>query len=62
MSRCLDAFNAFHLAARNSDLSMAEALNDPLIRSVMEADGVDAELLETEFLQIAERRAEALEA
>jgi hypothetical protein len=62
MNRCLDAFNAFHLAARNSDLSMAEALNDPLIRSVMEADGVDAELLETEFLQIAERRAEALEA
>lgn len=62
MSRCLEAFNAFSLAARNSDLSMAEALNDPLIRTVMEADGVDPEALESEFLQIAESRAEALEA
>lgn len=62
MSRCLDAFNAFSLAARNSELSMAEALNDPLIRSVMEADGVDPEVLESEFLQIAESRAESLEA
>jgi len=61
MSRCLDAFNAFSLSARNSELSMAEALNDPLIRSVMEADGVDAEALETEFLLIAESRAEAAE-
>jgi hypothetical protein len=62
MNRCLDAFNAFSLATRNSDLSMAEALNDPLIRTVMEADGVDPEILECEFLQIAESRAEALEA
>ncbi len=62
MSRCLEAFNAFSLAARNSDLSMAEALNDPLIRTVMEADGVDPEALESEFLQIAESRAETLEA
>ncbi len=62
MSRCLDAFNAFSLAARNSELSMAEALNDPLIRSVMEADGVDPEVLESEFLLIAESRAESLEA
>lgn len=62
MSRCLDAFNAFSLSARNSELSMAEALNDPLIRIVMDADGVDPEALETEFLQIAEDRAEALEA
>jgi hypothetical protein len=61
MSRCLDAFNAFHLSARNSELSMAEALSDPLIRTVMEADGVDAEALETEFLAIAESRAETLE-
>lgn len=56
MSRCLEAFNAFSLAARNSDLSMAEALNDPLIQTVMEADGVDPETLETEFLRIAESR------
>ena len=62
MSRCLDAFNARSLPARNSELSMAEALNDPLIRTVMAADGVDPEALETEFLQVAERRAEALEA
>ena len=62
MSRCLDAFNAFSLSARNSELSMAEALNDPLIRTVMKADGVDPEALENEFLLIAERRAEALEA
>lgn len=62
MSRCLEAFNAFSLAARNSDLSMAEAMNDPLLRTVMEADGVDPEALETEFLQIAQSRAEALEA
>ncbi|HRF10086.1 MAG TPA: hypothetical protein PL193_15785 [Xanthobacteraceae bacterium] len=61
MSRCLEAFNAFSLAARNSDLSMAEAMNDPLLRTVMEADGVDPEALETEFLQIAQSRAEALE-
>lgn len=61
MSRCLEAFNAFSLAARNSDLSMAEALNDPLIRTVMEADGVDPKVLESEFLQVAERRAEAPE-
>ena len=57
MSRCLEAFNAFSLAARNSDLSMAEAMNDPLLRTVMEADGVDPEALETEFLQIAQSRA-----
>jgi hypothetical protein len=62
MSRCLDAFNAFSLAARNSELNMAEALNDPLIRTIMDADGVDPEILETEFLQIASSRAEALEA
>lgn len=62
MSRCLEAFNAFSLAARNSDLSMAEAMNDPLLRTVMEADGVDPEALETEFLQIAQSRAETLEA
>ncbi len=62
MSRCLEAFNAFSFAARNTELSMAEALNDPLIRAVMAADGVDPEALEAEFLQIAERRAEALDA
>jgi hypothetical protein len=61
MSRCLEAFNAFSLSARNTDLSMAEALSDPLIRTVMQADGVDPEALETEFLQIAESRAEALQ-
>lgn len=61
MSRCLDAFNAFSPAARNSELSMAEALNDPLIRTVMEADGVDPEALESEFLRIAADRAEALD-
>lgn len=59
MSRCLDAFNAFSPSARNSELSMAEALADPLIRTVMAADGVDPEALETEFLLIAESRAEA---
>ncbi len=62
MSRCLEAFNAFSLAGRNSDLGMAEALNDPLIRTVMEADGVDRDILEAEFLRVAERRAEAIEA
>jgi len=41
---------------------MAEAMNDPLLRTVMEADGVDPEALETEFLQIAQSRAETLEA
>jgi len=61
MSRCLEAFNAFSLSARNTELSMAEALSDPLIRTVMHADGVDPEALETEFLQIAESRAEALQ-
>lgn len=61
MSRCLDAFNAFSPACGNTELSMAEALNDPLIRTVMEADGVDPEALETEFLRIAESRAEALQ-
>jgi hypothetical protein len=61
MSRCLDAFSARLPAVRNTELSMAEAMNDPLIRTVMEADGVDPEALETEFLQIAESRAEALE-
>ena len=61
MSRCLDAFNAFSLSARNSELSMAEALNDPLIRTVMEADGVDPEALETEFLAIAESRTDQIE-
>ncbi len=61
MSRCLDAFSACLPAVRNTELSMAEALNDPLIRTVMEADGVDPEALETEFLLIAENRAEALE-
>jgi len=60
MSRCLSAFNAFSPSARNSELNMAEALNDPLIRTVMEADGVDPEALKTEFLQIVETRAEAL--
>jgi hypothetical protein len=40
---------------------MAEALNDPLIRTVMEADGVDPEVLESEFLRVAERRAETPE-
>lgn len=62
MSRCLDAFNARSLSARNSELSMAEALTDPLIRTVMEADGVDPELLKVEFLQIAETRAAGTEA
>jgi hypothetical protein len=40
---------------------MAEALTDPLIRTVMEADGVDPEALETEFLAIAESRSEVLQ-
>ena len=62
MNRCLEAFNAFSLSACNSELSMAEALSDPLIRTVMEADGVDPAALETEFLTIAERRTEALQA
>jgi hypothetical protein len=62
MSRCLDAFNARSLAARNTDLSMAEALADPLIRTLMDADGVDAKALEHEFLRIAEHRETALEA
>jgi hypothetical protein len=61
MSRCLDAFNARSLAARNTDLSMAEALSDPLIRTLMDADGVDPETLEHEFLLIAESREEAVE-
>ncbi len=56
MSRCCDAFNAFSLSARNSELSVTEALNDPLIQTVMEADGVDPEALETEFRLVAERR------
>jgi hypothetical protein len=47
MSRCLEAFSACLPAVRNTELSMAEALNDPLIRTVMEADGVDPEALET---------------
>ena len=38
---------------------MAEALNDPLIQSVMEADGVDPEVLASEFRLVAERRADA---
>ena len=59
MSRCLDAFNARSLPARNSELSMAEALNDPLIQVLMEADGVDPDTLKAEFLQIAESRAVA---
>ncbi len=61
MSRCLEAFNARSLAARNTDLSMAEALADPLIRTLMDADGVDAERLEHEFLQIAESREASVE-
>ncbi len=61
MSRCLEAFNARSLAARNTDLSMAEALADPLIRALMDADGVDVERLEHEFLQIAERREATVE-
>jgi hypothetical protein len=60
MSRCLDVFSARLPAVRNTELSMAEALNDPLIRTVMEADGVDAEALETEFLAI-ESRSETLQ-
>lgn len=61
MSRCLDAFSACLPAVRNTELSMAEALNDPLIRTVMEADGVDPEALKTEFLLIAEIRAETIQ-
>ena len=61
MSRCLDAFNARSLAARNTDLSMAEALTDPLIRTLMDADGVDAEALADEFLRIAESREAVVE-
>ena len=61
MSRCLDAFNARSLAARNTDLSMAEALSDPLIRTLMDADGVDPELLEDEFLRIAEARGDSIQ-
>lgn len=61
MSRCLDAFNARSLAARNTDLSMAEALSDPLIRTLMDADGVDPELLEDEFLRIAEAREDSIQ-
>jgi hypothetical protein len=61
MSRCLDAFNARSLSARNTDLSMAEALSDPLIRTLMDADGVDPETLEGEFLRIAESRDASIE-
>lgn len=61
MSRCLEAFNAFSLPACNSEISMADALTDPLIRTVMEADGVDPEALEAEFLRIAEYRESALQ-
>jgi hypothetical protein len=61
MSRCLDTFSACLPAVRNTELSMAEAMNDPLIRTVMEADGVDPEALETEFLAIAAHREVALE-
>jgi hypothetical protein len=61
MSLCLDAFSACLPAVRNTEMSMAEAMNDPLILTVMEADGVDREALETEFLAIAESRSEALQ-
>ncbi|HMN52091.1 MAG TPA: hypothetical protein PKB01_08535 [Xanthobacteraceae bacterium] len=40
---------------------MAEALNDPLIRSVMDADGVDVGQLQAEFERIAESREAALQ-
>lgn len=62
MSRCLEAFNACAPAARNTDLSMAEALRDPLIRTLMDADGVDPEALEFEFTRIAEARETHIEA
>ena len=60
MSRCFESYNAWASAARNSDLSMAEALADPLIRTVMDADGVDAGELEAEFQRIADSREAAL--
>jgi hypothetical protein len=40
---------------------MAEALSDPLIRTLMDADGVDPEVLEHEFLRIAESREAPIE-
>ncbi len=61
MSRCFESYKAWASAACNSDLSMAEALNDPLIRSVMDADGVDVGQLQAEFERIAESREAALQ-
>ena len=37
------------------DPSLTEALNDPLIRAVMAADGVDARKLAAELREVAER-------
>lgn len=58
MSRSCFTLNARSDAGCKTDLSMAEALNDPLIRTLMDADGVDAKELEHEFLRIAEARTE----
>lgn len=61
MSRCLEAFNARSTLARKTDLSMAEALNDPLIQTLMDADGVDRDAIADEWTQIADAREATLE-
>lgn len=61
MNRSDTAFNACGYTLRKTDLSMAEALNDPLIRTLMDADGVDPETVANAWVEIAEARAAYLE-
>ncbi len=43
------------IAAGCRDMSLAEALADPLIRAVMAADGIDPARLKTELAETARR-------
>jgi hypothetical protein len=48
---------AARLAAGSREMSLAEALSDPLIRAVMAADGVDPARLAVELGETARRLA-----
>jgi hypothetical protein len=55
MHRCRKSMKGHFMRAASQELTLRSALSDPLIRLVMEADGVDPRALEAMLMAIASR-------
>jgi hypothetical protein len=55
MQRCRKRKRGHFVRTENQELTLRSALSDPLIRSLMAADRVDRQKLESMLLRIAEQ-------